>query len=231
MPVFNAGKKIPVWQGKRMFHELVATVHGNAVFSRRVRILSELVQALVPENARVLDVGTGDGTIAGLLQQARPDLLVEGIDVLVRPETHIPVRRFDGRTIPYTDKSMDVVTFIDVLHHTYEALPLLREAARVATRFVIIKDHLAENWFDHATLRFMDWVGNAPHGVDLPYHYFSFDVWTQQFRDAGLTRFFFANRLRLYPFPANLIFGRGLHFVAKLSPPGAGPKNLHRTIS
>ena len=41
---------------------------------------------LMPRDAHVLDVGTGDGLIAAALAERRPDLRIEGIDVLVRPE-------------------------------------------------------------------------------------------------------------------------------------------------
>jgi SAM-dependent methyltransferase len=98
---------------------------------------------------------------------------VRGIDIMARPTSHIPVDIFDGQTIPHPDKSFDIVSFVDVLHHTDDPSVLLKEAARVARKAVILKDHFSENGIDHLTLRFMDWVGNAPHGVVLPYNYAS----------------------------------------------------------
>ena len=53
---------------------------------------------------------------------------------------------FDGRTIPFDDGTFDAVTFVDVLHHTDDATVLLREAARVASTAVVIKDHLADGF-------------------------------------------------------------------------------------
>jgi hypothetical protein len=63
---------------------------------------------------------------------------------------------------------------------------LLKEAARVARKAVILKDHFSENGVDHMTLRFMDWVGNAPHGVVLPYNYASRAEWRSWYAEAGL---------------------------------------------
>lgn len=146
----------------------------------------------------------------------RPDLRVEGIDVLVRPETKIPVRAFDGRTIPYDDHSFDVVSFVDVLHHANDAVQLLREAARVSRTWVVIKDHYAETWLDRTTLALMDWVGNAHHGVALPYNYWSRAEWKRAFDMAGLIEDSVRTRLPLYPFPLNFAFGRGLHFICRL---------------
>jgi SAM-dependent methyltransferase len=143
---------------------------------------------------------------------------VEGIDLMVRKWTAIPVREFNGMDIPYPDKSVDVVTFVDVLHHADSISRLLSEAHRVARRSIIIKDHLAESWFDHVTLRFMDWVGNAPHGVVLPYNYQSFRQWTDYFEDAALSITTFDKAIPLYPIPFSLLFGRKLHFIAELKP-------------
>jgi len=105
---------------------------------------------------------------------------------------------------------------VDVLHHTTDVTQLLREAARVARSTVVLKDHLSENFFDHATLRVMDWVGNRPHGVTLTYNYQSLHQWQQHFATCGLQPAQFSTNLPLYPFPFSLLFGRKLHFVAQL---------------
>lgn len=201
-----------------MTTSILGKVHGVAVFDRRVRVLVEKLGALVPPNSRMVDVGTGDGQIALQIAQNASDVDVEGIDIMLRPETHIPVTVFDGITIPFEDKSADVVSFVDVLHHTPDPAALIREASRVARKAVIIKDHLSENRFDHMTLRLMDWVGNAPHGVVLPYNYAPKAQWMRWFEEAGLEVDEFETSIPLYPAPFNLIFGRKLHFVARLVP-------------
>ena len=101
---------------------------------------------------------------------------------MVRPNTHIAVAAFDGMHIPFDDGSVDIVSFVDVLHHTDDPLILLREAARVARRYVLIKDHLRDGLFAAQTLRFMDWVGNYGHDVVLPYNYLRRADWHRLFR-------------------------------------------------
>jgi len=201
-----------------MTSSLLGKVHGAAVFDRRVRVLAEKLGALVPPHSRMVDVGTGDGQIALQIAQNAGDVNVEGIDIMLRPKTHIPVTEFNGSTIPFDDKSADVVSFVDVLHHTTDPEALIREASRVARKAVIIKDHLSENRFDHMTLRFMDWVGNAPHGVVLPYNYASRTAWMSWFEGANLSIDTFETSIPLYPAPFHLVFGRKLHFVARLTP-------------
>ena len=146
---------------------------------------------------------------------------ITGVDVLVRPATHIPVVLFDGAHLPLEDGSVDVVTFVDVLHHTEHPIILLREAARVARRHIVIKDHLKEGILAFAKLRAMDWVGNYGHGVALPYNYLNLDEWRDLFRDANLEPEHWVDRLQLYPFPTGLFLDRRLHFIARLTPAAA----------
>jgi SAM-dependent methyltransferase len=195
---------------------ILARIHDGYVHRRRTRVLTDQLEPLLPAHGRVLDVGCGDGLISHLIQQRRPDLVVEGIDVMARAGAHIPVRQFDGSAIPYADKSVDAVMFVDVLHHSVDPTVLLAEAARVSRGLVIIKDHTLNGLLAGPTLRFMDWVGNAHHGVVLPYNYWPKERWARAFEALDLRVEIQTSRLPLYPPPANWIFGRGLHFLAKL---------------
>lgn len=172
----------------------------------------------MPRDASVLDVGCGDGTIARMIGERRPDLTLVGIDVLIRPQTAIPVQLFDGETIPHADKSFDVVTFVDVLHHTHHPLALLKEAVRVARQAVVLKDHVCDGLVAKETLRLMDWVGNARHGIALPYNYWPRSRWREAFRSVNLTVKDWDDALALYPRPASWLFDRSLHFVANAQP-------------
>jgi SAM-dependent methyltransferase len=199
-----------------MKYELLASLHGRMVAPRRTQMIANRIAALLPPNARVLDFGAGDGTIASLCMAQRRDCSIEGIDVLVRKDTRVPVTRFDGKTIPFHDGAFDAVIAVDVLHHTDDIAATLSEAARVARDALIVKDHFAENTVDHGILRAMDWVGNAPHGVVLPYNYLSRREWEQCFANAGLRVDEMTSDIGLYPFPFCLLFERGLHFIARL---------------
>jgi SAM-dependent methyltransferase len=190
--------------------------HGTLVHSRRVQRLSRQLSELIPRDAQVLDVGCGDGKLAALIQQLRPDVKMQGIDVLVRDETEIPIREFDGTTIPFPNKSFDVAMFVDVLHHTNDPNVLLQEASRVARSFIVIKDHTDEGFLSNLTLRFMDWVGNKPHGVVLPYNYWRERQWKQAFSELRFEVVAWKKDLGMYPYLADLFFGRGLHVITKL---------------
>jgi SAM-dependent methyltransferase len=198
---------------------LIEKIHGQCVFGRRVRVIAGHLAAMLPPDASVLDVGCGDGSLAKLIQDLRPDVRMRGIDVLVRPQTAIPVEPFDGTHICATDGSYDVVMFVDVLHHTNDPLVLLREARRVARHSVLLKDHTRNGLLAGPTLRFMDSVGNARHGVALPYKYWRREQWQTAFRELGLQVEVWQQKLGLYPAWANWLFGRSLHFIARAGIP------------
>jgi SAM-dependent methyltransferase len=182
-------------------------------------VLADHVAALIPENARVLDVGSGDGRLGAAIARLRPDTEIRGIDVLARKEPAIATEIFDGETIPFPDASFDALLFLDVLHHTEDPARLLREAARAARTFILIKDHRADGAFASATLRFMDRAGNARHGVALPYNYWRTRTWRETFEALGLEIDVWKPHLALYPAPASWLFDRELHFLARLRVP------------
>lgn len=192
--------------------------HDRHVHNRRVRVLARHFSVMLAPTGLILDIGCGDGLIDQLILEQSSDLHIEGIDVLVRPDAHIPVKPFDGTTIPHPDAMFDATLFIDVLHHTADPMTLLREALRVTkpNGVILIKDHTMNGLLAGPTLRFMDRVGNARHGVVLPYNYWTKQQWHDAFASLGLSIDTWIKNAGLYPFPANLIFGRSLHFVAKL---------------
>ena len=191
-------------------------IHERYSYSRRIETLSNHLAEVIPAGARTLDVGCGDGHVAHLITQKRPDVEIKGIDVLVRPETKIPVEKFDGHVIPYNSGDFDVVMFNDVLHHTEDPMILLREAVRVAGKALVLKDHTCDGLLAGPTLRFMDRVGNARHGVALPCNYWPEHKWLNAFQSLDLSISAWKKELRLYPRWADVVFGRSLHFVAKL---------------
>lgn len=101
-----------------MLKKSIGQAHEKLVFNRRVRVLVEAIGTLLPPQSEMLDVGTGDGQIAKMIGERQNGTVVQGIDIMHRDVIHIPVTLFDGKVIPLDDNSVDVVTFVDVLHHT-----------------------------------------------------------------------------------------------------------------
>ncbi len=186
------------------------------IFGRRVRVLAKQLAPLLPQGARVLDVGCGDGLIDKLILEQRPDVTIVGVDVHPRALPHVPVQIFDGKHLPFADDSFDVVMFIDVLHHADDPFGLLKEAKRVSPGHLILKDHLCESAWDRKILTFMDAVGNQRFGVRLPGNYWSESRWRETFQTLRSEIEVWQNRVLLYPAWLNWLFGRGLHFTTRL---------------
>lgn len=208
--------------------DLIESVHGGYVHKRRTRVLSDWCSRLIPSNSKVLDVGCGDGRLGRLIADKRPDISICGIDVRQRKDAAMVVQPFDGKSIPYGDGSFDIVMFVDVIHHVDQPMILLREAVRVARHAVLIKDHLVKGIFANSTLRVMDWVGNARYGVPLPHNYWTPAKWHRVFDKLRLNITFWESNLRLYPFPADLILGRSLHFMVLLGTPSDSEIHIQR---
>jgi SAM-dependent methyltransferase len=213
---------------------VVERVHAGYVHPRRLRVLAGHVARLLPHGARVLDVGAGDGRLARLVMAERPDVGIGGLDVLVRGGAQIPIDAFDGRTLPLGDGSVDAVLFIDVLHHAHDPLELLREGARVSRGVVIIKDHTLDGFLAGPTLRFMDRIGNARHGVALPFNYWPRQKWLSVLDRLGLSIVEWRSALGLYPRPAAWLFERSLHFIAAVqvtAPAPPYPNRMYKPIA
>jgi len=192
---------------------VLGEIHQAYIYSRRIRRLSELLAELIPPSCSLLDVGCGDGKLSRSLLEKRPDLQIEGVDVLVRDRIWLPVRTFDGRRLPYPEAAFDGVMLIDVLHHTDDPEPLLREAIRVSRRWLVVKDHFLRGPVAALRLRFMDYVGNSRFGVPLPYNYLSLQQWSGLRLHLNLKVIAEVTELGLYPRPIDCVFGKDLHFI------------------
>ena len=143
---------------------------------------------------------------------------MEGVETRLRPACRIPVAVYDGFSLPYPDKSFDYVMVCDVLHHDPSPEIILKECARVATKGVVIKDHISENLLDQVKLRMMDMVGNFQHHVRMEYNYLGRDDWKGIFDRCGFTEVARTETMALYTGVLQSIFGKGLHFINRLEP-------------
>lgn len=201
-----------------MFSGLMTRMH-RPIYQHRLGVLvREIAGALRPED-RVLDVGCGNGTLGKAIMDAPgcpAGVVVEGLERVVRGGEPIRVIGYDGVTMPLPDKSYDAVIVADVLHHEEQPLRLLRECVRVSRRLVVIKDHKITGPVTRARVSLMDWAANAPYGVPCLYRYNTLEQWRDLPRQIGTQLESERTAMDLYPGAWNLVFGKGLQYMAFL---------------
>ena len=162
---------------------LLSLHHALVRVPRTSRVASAFVE-LAPRARTVLDVGAGDGRV-GKAYADRVGGEARGVDVMPQANAAIPVRAFDGTRIPEGDEAVEIVLLADVLHHAEDPVALLREALRVSSRAVLIKDHFAFGPVSRLMLLALDVVGNRAQGVAVRGTYASPPEWTAMIDAAG----------------------------------------------
>ena len=133
----------------------------------------QAIARLVPQGARVLDLGCGDGALLDLLQRTRgcTGYGVEYADANVlacvrRGVNVLQLNLEDGLAI-FEDNSFDVVRQIDTLQHLRNAETMLRETARIGRAGIVAFPNFA-----HWPNRLSVLRGRMPVTRRLPYQWY-----------------------------------------------------------
>jgi ubiquinone/menaquinone biosynthesis C-methylase UbiE len=202
---------------------LMRAVHGP-IYQRRLRALTEAIVPHLRAGDRVLDVGCGVGTLGRAILDdpgCPAGVVVRGAERSVRGGEPIEVVGYDGVRLPFGDGSHEVVIVADVLHHEVEEDRLVGECVRVASRAVIVKDHLVKGLLAQQRIGLIDWAANAPHGVKCLYRYHTEAQWREIEARHGLVARERRLGMRVYPAGWEQAFGGSLHYFAVLEKPGA----------
>ena len=128
---------------------------------------------LVPEGARVLDLGCGDGAMLAHLQATRGcsgyGVEIDDANVLacVKRGVNVIQLNLDEGLAMFDDASFDVVLQIDTLQHLRNAEVMLRETARVGRIGIVAFPNFA-----HWPNRFSVLQGRMPVTKRLPYQWY-----------------------------------------------------------
>ena len=128
---------------------------------------------LVPEGARVLDLGCGDGAMLAHLQATRGcsgyGVEIDDANVLacVQRGVNVIQLNLDEGLAMFDDASFDVVLQIDTLQHLRNAEVMLRETARVGRLGIVAFPNFA-----HWPNRFSVLQGRMPVTKRLPYQWY-----------------------------------------------------------
>lgn len=193
---------------------LLKKIHGP-IYQHRLKVLVSLIQPYLTENDRVLDIGCGAGLLGNAIvsSELTPSRVqYMGVEKHPRGGEPIEVIGYDGDVLPFEDNSFDVVLIADVLHHDADPQSLLKDAARVSKKYVIVKDHKIDGLFSQYRVSFLDWAANEPHGVKCLYDYLSYSQWREMIDNVDLNVVYEETSINLYPPIFNAIFGRRLQY-------------------
>jgi SAM-dependent methyltransferase len=158
----------------------------NAYRRNVFRHLADILAPVAPVD-RALDFGCGDGWFARELAAAGLARRVVGAEVLLRRGRRFvePVL-YDGRRLPFPDRSFDLVYAVDVLHHTPDPPAALRELLRCCREHFVLKDHTHRSRLGRWTMALLDEAGNRRFGVPVLYRYQRGWEWLPVIEAAGL---------------------------------------------
>jgi len=201
--------------GRGPLGAILAAMH-RPVYAARMKELTRLLVPHLRANDRMLDVGCGGGMFGRALMDASTcprGVVVTGLERFKRGGEPIEVIPYDGVTIPFADRSFDVVLLADVLHHEEDPDRLLRECTRVTSRLLIVKDVQLWGPLAWSRISFIDWAANEPYGVKCLYRYNTPTQWAAMPARFGFRLQTEINSIDLYPAGYNLLFGKRLQYM------------------
>ena len=134
----------------------------------------DIIASLVPQGARVLDLGCGQGELLAYLQEHKGctgyGVELDDANVLACVKRGVQVLQFnlDEGLGLFADQSFDVVLQIDTLQHLRNAETMLVETVRVGTQGIIAFPNFAY-WRNRLSIL----QGRMPVNKRLPYEWYN----------------------------------------------------------
>jgi ubiquinone/menaquinone biosynthesis C-methylase UbiE len=148
----------------------------------RANRIANIVCPLLSNGESVLDLGCGDLLVADSIQRKK-SVKITGIDVINTNLTELPLKIYNGRRIPFEDKSFDKTYVSFVFHHTDGIESLLKECIRVTRKRVVILEDVYENKVDLLITKILDYTNkfSASRYMKIPFNFKTEKEWMKLF--------------------------------------------------
>ena len=145
---------------------------------RAQRSFNLIRESLIGE--MILDLGAGNGLL-GLEITKQLEKEVKLVDIIDYNYTDLPLIQYDPEeAIPLTNKEVDTTILYAVLHHSSDPKFLLKEAARITKKRLLILEGYIEEEDIRITNCFFDWFHNRVIGdedINVPLNFLKVKEW------------------------------------------------------
>ncbi|KKS80441.1 MAG: Methyltransferase type 11 [Candidatus Beckwithbacteria bacterium GW2011_GWA2_43_10] len=177
----------------------------KTMFRKIVRKRSEtVVNRIMPyirNSNKIIDIGSGMGDVAGLIKAQGKNITPVDVAGFHGPRM-IKTIIYDGKTLPFKNKSFDTALLLTVMHHTPDPEMVFKEATRVAKEIVVI-----ETSYTTPLNRFLTIISDTIGNLRLEAFWGSYKTdkqWKKFFNDHGFivkeSRKFNDKNLGIIPF-------------------------------
>lgn len=157
--------------------------------NQRAKDITEFILPLFKGSGNILDIGCGSAHLGFMLSKLTKRK-VEFLDIKKAPFTHpeVKVKLYDGKKLPFPDNFFETSMVVFTLHHTYDAVYVLKEMVRVTNRNIIIVEDLlrSKHFVDIASIVLKDLITNFFY-TKITLQYKTVPEWKEIFKNLNLT--------------------------------------------
>ncbi len=141
------------------------------------------IEDWLPASGTLIDIGSGPGSLLEVLRGQ--GYKAEGLDIKDNSyRKNLSPHVYDGQIMPFAVQSYETALLATMSHHTPDPDAIVREAARIAPRLVIIEDVYEGRVMEWLTKR-LDSLMNLEF-VGHPHSNRTDKAWRESFADLGL---------------------------------------------
>jgi len=123
-----------------MYYRLFKSFYGMAA-----KRMCQDCENFIQKDSKILDLGCGSGIVGKAFQDFFKAKII-GVDIRDFRVENIPFQIFDGKKLPFSDNSFDIILINYVLHHSGNPVALLKEAKRMTKGKIIVFEDLSEGF-------------------------------------------------------------------------------------